>query len=87
MSIQELYEGQSTRDPVIEKNLLSTLALLEILPYNYEVAKLAGEIARDIKRSIDLADVAIAATAILNHAELATLNKKDFLGIDDLELV
>jgi len=63
---------------------LETLALFQILPYTSEVAQLAGEIARDLRRSISFADAAIAATTIINGGELCTLDKKDFLGIEDL---
>lgn len=87
ISIQELYEGQSTKDEEKEQCLLATIAPLKILPYSYEVAQLAGKIARDLKRPIELADAAIAATAILNGACLFTLNKKDFQGIKGLEFV
>ena len=87
ITIQELYEGRSTRDPQKEQYLLATISPLKILPYNYEVAKLAGEIARDIERSIELADAGIAATAILNGGELSTLNLKDFTDIDNLRLL
>jgi len=86
ITIQELYEGRSTRDAQKEQYLLATVSPLKILPYNYEVAKLAGEIARDIERPIELADAAIAATAILNGAELFTFNVKDFASIDNLRL-
>ena len=86
-SIQELYEGQSTRDAVKEQFLLATIAPLKILPYTYEAAKLAGEIARDLPRPIELADAAIAAIAVVNGYALYTLNKKDFMGIDGLALV
>lgn len=84
ISVQELYEGQSTKDENMEQYLLATIAPLKILPYTYEVAQLAGEIARDLDRSIELADAAIAVTTILNGGVLLTLNKKDFLGIKDL---
>lgn len=87
VTIQELYEGRSTRDSQKEQYLLATISPLKILPYNYEVAKLAGEIARDIDRPIELADAGIAATAILNTCELFTLNLKDFAGIDNLRLL
>lgn len=87
ISIQELYEGRSTKNKNKEQYLLATIAPLKIFPYNYEVAQLAGEIARDLRRPIELADAAIAATAILNGAQLFTLNKKDFLGIKNLELM
>lgn len=87
LTVQELYEGRSTSDAQKEQYLLATISPLRILPYNYDVAKLAGEIARDIERSIELADAAIAATAILNGCELATLNVKDFSDIDKLRLL
>lgn len=87
ISVQELYEGKSTRDEQKEKDLLSIISPLKILPYTYEIAKLAGKIARDLDRSIELVDAAIAATAITNGAQLMTLNKKDFVGIKDLEVV
>lgn len=87
ITIQELYEGRSTRDSQKEQYLLATISPLKILPYNYDVAKLAGEIARDIDRPIELADAGIAATAILNGYELFTFNLKDFAGIDNLRLL
>ena len=87
ITIQELYEGKSTKNKAKEQALLATISPLKILPYTYEVAQLAGEIARDLTRPIELADAAIAATAILNGAQLLTLNNKDFLGIKNLELL
>lgn len=86
VSIQELFEGQSTKEDKRETDLLETISSLKIVAYNFEVAKLAGEIARDLGRAIDMADAAIAASAIINGASLLTLNKKDFSGIKDLEL-
>lgn len=87
ISVQELYEGKSTIDEEKENELLGVINSLDILPYTFETAKLAGEIARDLNRSIDLADAAIAAAAIINGAKLLTLNKKDFKGIKNLELI
>ena len=85
ISIQELYEGKSTKSREKENQLLSTINSLEIISYTYDVAKLAGSIARDLDRPIGLADMTIAATTILNVGELFTLNKKDFLGIENLK--
>ena len=87
ISIQELFEGRSTSDKTHEQVLLTTITSFKILPYTYEVAKKAGEIARDISISIGFADAAIAATAIVNDYQLYTLNKKDFRGIKKLELI
>ncbi|OGK10219.1 hypothetical protein A2767_02095 [Candidatus Roizmanbacteria bacterium RIFCSPHIGHO2_01_FULL_35_10] len=61
--------------------LLSIISNLEILPYNYDVSRLAGKIIRDTSRYVGFADAAIAATAVVNDAELFTLNKKDFQDI------
>lgn len=87
ISIQELYEGKSTCDSVKENQMMSVLGLLNIYPYDVEVARLAGKIARDSKNLIDLADAAIAATAIINEAELLTLNQKHFRTIPNLKLL
>lgn len=87
ISIQELYEGQSTKRESAERDLLTTLTKIEILPYTYEIASLAGKIARDLSRPIEIADATIAATAIVNKANLMTLNQKDFMGIKELKLL
>lgn len=87
VSIQELFEGQSTKNKEKEDDLLETISSLKLIPYNFEVAKMAGEIARDLKRSLNLADAAVAATAIVHGASLATLDKRDFQGIKDLQVL
>ena len=87
ISIQELYEGKSTKNERKEQCLLATISPLKILPYTYEIAQLAGELARDHSCPIELADAAIAASAVQNGAPLFTLNKKDFKGIKRLELL
>ena len=87
ITIQELYIGTSTTNEQAEQLLLATITPLKILAYTYEIAQLAGEIARDIKRPIEFADAAIAATAIVNGFQLATLNKKDFAQIEGLEII
>src|SRR6266699_3403925 len=86
ISIQELYQGKSTLVKDKEQYLFTTINQLTILPYTIKVAQLAGAITRDLKRSISFPDAAIAATAIINDAELFTLNRKDFEGIKGLEL-
>ncbi len=87
ISIQELYEGKSTKDELEENHLLSTLGSMEILPYNLDISKMAGKIARDSKIPIDFADAAIAATTIASGGELFTLNEKHFKDIPDLEMI
>jgi predicted nucleic acid-binding protein len=86
ITLQELYEGQSTRDQVKENHMLSILTPLKILPYTEEVAKLAGILGRDNQGSADLADLAIAATAIVYKTPLATINIKHFTSLKGLDL-
>lgn len=86
ITIQELYGGTSTLHSQKEKDLLAVISSLEILPYTYQVAQHAGKLFRDLGRPIDFADAAIAATAIVNCAELATLNTRGFAGIPELKL-
>lgn len=85
ITIQELYEGKSAKEKQREDYLLATITPLKILPYNYEIAQVAGEIARDLEQPIEFVDAAIAATAITNGAFLHTLNKKHFQGIGGLQ--
>ncbi len=87
ITVQELYEGKSSKEQQREDYLLATITPLKILSYSYETAQMAGEIARDIKEPIEFADAAIAATAIINGADLYTLNKKHFQNIKDLTLL
>lgn len=86
ITVQELYEGKSTQNKQKEEYFLATIAPLKILPYTYEVAQLAGEIARDSRYVMEFTDAAIAATAVINAAALLTLDKKHFRGIRNLEL-
>jgi predicted nucleic acid-binding protein len=87
ISVQELFEGQSTLNQKAETFLIATLAPLQIVPYKYEIAKLAGKINRDLKIPIGFPDAAIAATTIEHCAQLATLNAKHFQNIPELELL
>lgn len=87
ISVQELYVGRSVKEKDREQELLMIINFPEILPYSFDIARLAGELTRGLNRPISFPDAAIAATAIINGAKLATLNKKDFRGIKDLELL
>jgi len=87
ISIQELYAGKSSKEIEKEKDMLAIIIVLQVLPYTYNVAQLAGEIIRDSKNPISFADAAIASTAILNNGDLATLNKKHYQNIKGLQFV
>ena len=84
LTIQELFMGKSAANEKVEEFLIAIINSLSLLPYNFEVAKKAGEISR--VKNISFPDAAIAATAMVNNASLFTLNVKDFSGIAGLEL-
>ncbi len=86
ISLQELYAGKSTRKKSEEVKMLSILKKLFILSYTFETAVLAGVLVRESSYKMYFADSAIAATALLNKAPLATLNIKDFDHIPNLSL-
>ena len=85
LTVSELYVGQSTKDKLVKKKVDALVGSLEVVLIDHLIAKKAGELTRDYV-FLDLNDAFIAATAIYLKAPLATLNKKHFQGISDLEL-
>lgn len=74
----EVLAGMRPREEAPTRSLLSTLRWH---PVDAEVAEKAGELGRawlPSHRSIDGADLAIAATALLLDARLLTLNVRHF---------
>lgn len=86
VSVQEVFQGASTRSPERLAYLVALLSAITIMPYTYEIAQKAGEVNRDLGDPIEFADAAIATTTIINGAKLATLNQKDFARIGQLDL-
>lgn len=63
---------------------------LEILDFNSTSARKASELKNALKsegKVIEIRDLFIASTAIVNNCTLATLNIKDFKNIKDLKLL
>lgn len=87
ITVQELYEGKSTLSKQKEQQLLATISPLKVIPLTFEVAKRAGELARDLTKDIGLADATIAASCLIHNCSLSTLDKKDFGKIKGLTLV
>ena len=70
------------------RSVSSLFGFIRLLPVTDPVARRAGEMLRDHRRShpgIDLVDYVIAATAELHGARLATLNVKHFPTIAGLQ--
>ena len=87
ISVQELFTGKSTRQTKKLQTMTSLLNRLTIAAYTYEIAEMSGGLMRDLGKTIGFADAAIAATTIVQQARIATLNKKDFVGIPALEFL
>ncbi len=63
---------------------------LTILPFDVSCSMAATKIYKTLKAKgllIDLADLAIAATAIAHGVSLCTLNEKHFKRVEDLSLI
>jgi predicted nucleic acid-binding protein len=63
---------------------------ITILPFTAEVSKIAANIDAELKRKrkqIAVPDLFISATAIHHKLPIATLNKKHFERVDDLEVL
>lgn len=86
VTVSELYAGKSIARGEEEQEVLTTISPFTIVPYDYEVAVLAGKLMRVI-RGLTLPDAAIAATALIRGGSLVTLNVKDFSGIKNLILL
>ena len=83
----EIYAGSS---PIQQSFWEEFLEKIEVTSFNKQAAKAAVEINSELKRKrkqIAIADLFIAATAIGNDLPFATLNKKHFERIDNLQIV
>ena len=66
------------------------IAKTEILNIDCSAARIASQLEKSLKQKgtpTDWRDLFIAATAIANNCELATLNRKDFGNIEGLKLL
>ena len=83
----ELYLGNSDEQNVFLDKFFSQIT---VLPFNSVAAKQAAKIYQRLKvknKLIDAPDILIAGTALCNNLPLATLNRKHFERIKDLQLV
>ena len=83
----EIYRGASLGQETFWSTLLGKII---VLPFDESASRTAAAIAAALKRKnkqIAAPDLFIAATAISNNLPLATLNKKHFEQIEELQLV
>jgi predicted nucleic acid-binding protein len=84
VSVAEVTGRMRARE---QREVTRLLDALQTIPVNRAIAWRAGELRRAYHRShnaIGIADYLIAATALVNGCELATLNVRHFPMIEDL---
>lgn len=82
ITVMELYAGASAGK---QESLLSDLvSQFRVLPFDKELAKVAGELKRGKRLSASLADYIIGVTTIAYKARLVTRNRKHFESISKL---
>lgn len=82
----EIYTGAKGEQADFRKAMLSNFI---VFPFDSDAALMAVEVQNKLKRhrkSIDKADLFIAATAIAHDLYFDTLNYKHFKNIEDLKL-
>jgi tRNA(fMet)-specific endonuclease VapC len=83
----EIYSGATLQQLPFWTEVLTEVV---VLPFDSKAAHIAVDVQRELKRqrkSIEKADLFIAATAIANNLPLDTLNRKHFDKIGQLTLL
>ncbi len=80
----ELVAGKVNDESDKREKLLHFLHIWNKIPMTNPVASLAGDIVR--QHGLDVPDAIIAATAVLNRADLVTHNVKDFKKVPGLKV-
>lgn len=84
--IFELFAGESSKNSDKLKEIKHFLTFFTQIELNQDIAKRAGEIYRDISRTLDLPDYLIAASALEIGAQVLTFNIKHFKQIPGLKI-
>jgi predicted nucleic acid-binding protein len=88
VTLYELYSGAKKDTQKEDVDILESM--LEIIPFDALQAKKASEIFQTLKKEnklIEFRDIFIASCAISKKIPLATLNKKHFERIKDIQLL
>lgn len=84
--IFELFSGQSSKSPVAVHKILNLLKFFQRIELNEEIARRAGELYRDVNKTLQVPDYIIAASALSVNGEIVTLNRRHFEQIPNLSL-
>lgn len=82
----ELFSGQSTKSPIVVTKILNLLKFFQRIELTEEIAIQAGQLYRDTKKTLQVPDYIIAASAVQINAQVATLNQRHFEQIPNINL-
>jgi predicted nucleic acid-binding protein len=88
VTLFELLMGAKTNEKITDIQLLTED--LTVLDFHKVVAEKAAMIYHQLRsenKMIEFRDIFIAATCMINHLSLLTLNKRDFKRISELQLI
>lgn len=83
VTIFEIFSGQSSKAQL--DNILEIISNFKVYPFDYELGRFVGELKRDHKLDISLADLIITGTALQIGAAIVTRNRKHFKNIPNLK--
>ena len=87
VSVYELYTGATTFEN--ENRIRLLIEDIPVLTFTHDIAFRAAQIYRQLKaknKLIEFRDIFIAATCIVHHLPIATLNRKHFERIERLKI-
>ncbi len=82
----ELFSDQSTKSPIVVTKILNLLKFFQRIELTEEIARQAGQLFRDTKKTFQVPDYIIAASALQMNAVVATLNTKHFEQIPNINI-
>lgn len=84
--IFELFSGNSTKNLARRFDVIDLLKQFRQIDLDEAIARVAGELYRDVKQTLEVPDYIIAASALSINATVLTLNKKHFGQIPNIHL-
>lgn len=83
----EIFSGASKEQLEYWNKIMQNISVLSLDSNVVDSAVEINSVLKRKRKQIDLADLFIAATAISHNLSIATLNKKHFMRIDDLQII
>lgn len=84
--IFELFSGKSTQSKKVQQKIISFIEYFQRVEFTEEIAIKAGELYRDVNKTLQISDYIIAASALTIGGVVVTLNKRHFEQIPNLIL-